>query len=384
METLVSLQLASNRPDNLRALLDNLEQTISEPAAVEVLVLVDVGDRPMTELIDAECERRPFRLKALYVPPEGYFNLWRGLNALHRELCDPDAYFVCNINDEIRFETANWDFELRNWIDIFPDRIFRLRTSQHKLRNYRDSWECGYAPENYAFFTKTWFDVSGGDWNPCHGPDSFQQLVAWYLSRAYYPAKSTDCRDIPIFGIRLSGEGAFEGLTNAEFWGRVKDGWTAWYRLMSYDMQLDANRRAFRLHAFIMATRQGHVDFRIVDDTKNQLVRVVDEQDNPCLDQRGMPMRYDYSLNKLRISLTNFVRRPMQNYWCGGGAGVFRETLLNVPFNMCPPLRVVIPPLRPLLKGVVRLLEGAWRAFRWLRMQAGWVFRRRRFVSKKK
>lgn len=384
METLVSLQLASNRPENLRALLDNIEQTVTDPSAVEVLVLVDLGDRPMAELLDTEQPRRPFRLKALKVPPEGYFNLWRGLNRLHRELCDPAAYFVCNINDEIRFETAGWDLELRNWVDKFPDQIFRLRTSQHKLRNYRDFWECGYAPENYAFFTKKWFDVTGGDWNPCHGPDSFQQLVAWYLSKAYYPAKSTHCRDIPIFGIRISGEGAFKGLSDADFWDRVKDGWTAWYRLMSYDMQLDANRRAHRLHAHIMATRRGHDGFQLVDDPKGQQIQVVDAQGNPHLDQRGAPMRYDYSLSKLRISLTNLVRRPMQNYWCGGGAGVFRETLLNVPFAMVPPMRVLIPPFRPVLKGVVRLLEGCWRVYRWLRMQAGWIFRRKRYVSKTK
>lgn len=378
MAPLVSFNLASNRPEGLAGLFDNLERTADDPTCFEVLVLTDLGDRPMAGLIARESARRPFAIKALPTPPEGYFNLWRGLNRLHRELCDPDATYVCNINDEIRFTSTGWDAVLRRWIGVFPDGLFRLRISRHKLHNYRDPWECGYAPENYAFSTRAWIDISGGDWNPCHGPDSFQQYVAWYLAKAYYPAKATHCRDIPIFDVEIAGEGAFLGLDEKAFWDRMRRGWVAWYRLVGHEMQTEANRRAHRLHAHIMATRMGYEDFGLADDRARSEIVVTGPDGKALLDSRGEPMRYRYRLSRLRIGLRNLWRRPMQNYWCGGGPEVLRETILNIPFNLFPPLKRIRGLLRPFYRPVLRAAEAGVRAAGWLRMQARWAMVRRR------
>ena len=358
MTPLVSFNLASNRPEQLAGLLANLHETASDPTCMEVLVLIDEGDAATAETIAREQARRPFPIRTLAVPPAGYFNLWRGLNRLHRELCDPGAYFVCNINDEIRFTSRGWDVALRRWVGFFPDDIFRLRISKHKLRNYGDFWECGYAPENYAFFTKRWIDVAGGDWNACHGPDSFQQFIAYYLAWAYYPAKSTYCRDIPLFDITIEGEGAFKGLDEKQFWERMRQGWKAWYRLVGHRMQTECSRRARMLQTHIVAHALGHRDFTIVDHRRHNAIAAIDAKGAPVLDLTGKPLRFRYRLSWSKITLTNLLRRPMQNYWCGGGPAVLRETILHIPFNMFPFLRPLIKPLRPVWKPVLWGVEG--------------------------
>ncbi|MHB1218457.1 MAG: hypothetical protein ACYC1L_09715 [Alphaproteobacteria bacterium] len=374
--TLVSFNLASNRPEQLAGLLANLHETAGDPTCFEVLVLIDEGDAATAQTIARARTRRPFPIKTLAVPPAGYFNLWRGLNRLHRELCDPGAYFVCNINDEIRFTSRDWDAVLRRWVGFFPDEIFRLRISKHKLRNYGDFWECGYAPENYAFFTKRWIDVAGGDWNACHGPDSFQQFIAYYLAWAYYPAKSTYCRDIPLFDIAIEGEGAFKGLDEKQFWERMRQGWTAWYRLVGHRMQTECSRRARRLQTHIVARALGYEDFTIVDDRARGEIAALDPQGRPLLDRTGKPLCFNYRLSWLKITLTNLLRRPMQNYWCGGGPAVLRETILHIPFNMFPFLRPLIKPLRPVWKPVLWGVERSVGLGRRLRDSVSSLLRR--------
>ena len=336
---LVSFNLASNRPDNFSELCENLQATAADPTCLEVLVKIDDGDEAMHACIAAEAAKRPFPVKALSTPGEGYFSLWKSLNRLHRELCDPAAYFVCNINDEIRFNTPQWDVALAKWKHLFPDDIFRLKTSIYKLRNYGDFWECGFAPENYAFYTKRWIDVAGGDWNPCHGPDAFQQFVAYYLYWANYPSKEQFNRDVPIFDIEISGEGVFKGLTDAQFWDRVRKGWVAWYIMVGHAMQTEASRRARMLQAAIMSHAAGHPDAEIRDDRRSQHVSAVARgQTAPLVDETGRPLRFPYRLSWLRITWTNWIRHPMQNYYGGDGPEIWHETFVNIPFYFFPSL----------------------------------------------
>lgn len=336
---LVSFNLASNRPENFSELCENLQAAASDPACFEILVKIDDGDEAMHTCVAAEAARRPFPVKALSTPGEGYFSLWKSLNRLHRELCDPAAYFVCNINDEIRIQTRHWDVALAKWKHLFPDDIFRLKTSIYKLRNYGDFWECGFAPENYAFYTRRWIDVAGGDWNPCHGPDAFQQFVAYYLFRANYPAKEQINRDVPIFDIEISGEGVFKGLTEAQFWDRVRKGWVAWYVMVGHAMQTEANRRARMLQAAIAAHALGHPDAEIRDDDKARRVAAVARGGTlPLADGNGRALSFPYRLSWLRITAINWLRRPMQNYYGGGGPEIWRETVLNIPFHFFPSL----------------------------------------------
>src|SRR5262245_22997381 len=245
---LVSFQLASKFPHALGGLLDNLEQLASDPSCFEVLVKVDSEDPHMQAVLAAEVPRRKCRLRPLVTPRRrGYEDLWQALNDLF-QLTDPAAYFVCNINDEVRIRRAGWDDRLRRYVGLYPDHIFRLRTSRLKFRNYYDFWECGFAPENYAFFTKRWLDICG-DWNPCFGPDSSQQYIAYYLGYGSYPSIKQYNRDVPILDIGWDNEGVGRNLSRSDQQRRTAVNFRLWNRQVSHPMQAELYRRERLLQA---------------------------------------------------------------------------------------------------------------------------------------
>ena len=314
---LISFNLASNRPENFKSLLDNLETTAADPTCLEVLVKIDLGDTAMERLVAEESQRRPFAVKWLATPrARGYFDLWKAINALHG-LCDADAYFVANINDEIRFKTRHWDVTLARYRGFFPDDIFRLCTSVSKFRNYADFWECGYAPENYPIATKRWIDIQG-DWNPCHGPDAFQQFVSFYLSGATWPAKEQYKRDVPIWDIEIGGEGIYLGMSEEDMWLRVQRGWRTWWRITSPAMQREASRRAHSLLAHIQARELGLVNYQLVEHRWRRQILLVNGETGRAV------RRLRYGVPGLRIALTNLWRRPTKYRQCGGGPPPFR------------------------------------------------------------
>ena len=308
---LISFNLASNRIDNLLALLENLEETAADPTCFEVLVKIDDEDVDLAKALDREIRCRPFPIKYLSGPRgNGYFELWKSINQLHT-LCDPDAYFVCNINDEIRFKTQAWDENLTKYKNLFPDDIFRLRTSVNKYRNYGDFWECGYAPENYPFATKRWIDIQG-DWNACHGPDAYQQFVAFYLSSLTWPAKEQYNRDVPITDILITGEGIYKQMSEEQMWLRVQRGWKTWWRITSPSMQLEASRRASLLAAHIWGAENIGDEYRVSEDALRRRVHVV-RMETGCIEKR-----FSYRVNSMRIRVVNLLRRPTKYRQCGG------------------------------------------------------------------
>lgn len=317
MSVLVSFNLASNRIDNLLALLENLEDTAADPTCLEVLVKIDDEDAHIAEALDDEIARRPFAIKYLSGPRgNGCFELWKSINQLHT-LCDPEAYFVCNINDEIRFKTERWDENLANYKHLFADDIFRLRTSVSKYRNYSDFWECGYAPENYPFATKRWIDIQG-DWNACHGPDAFQQYVAFYLSGVTWPAKEQFHRDIPITDIQISGEGIYKQMSEEQMWLRVQRGWKTWWRINSPKMQGEACRRATLLASHIWAEATSADTYSVSEDKLRSRVNIIRRETGI------VEKRFSYRINKTRIRIKNLVRRPTKYRQCGGRPPPFR------------------------------------------------------------
>ncbi len=306
---LVSLLLCSNRPENLASYFDRLEAVTSNPANVEAVVKIDEGDGESLALVELEKAARPFAIKYLVsARPRGFHELWRSYDQLHA-LSDPGSYFLAIHNDEVFFRTPGWDEVLARYVGYFDDDIFRLRVSQFRWRNYRDHWECGYAPDSYAFATRQWIDLQD-NWAPVEGPDTFQQLVAYYLSRLSWPRQMQTQRDIAIPGIELGGEVALVGLSDTQRIDRVRAGIPGWIRLMSRKTQRAALRRAGLLEAHIRA-RETDVPAQVVEDPAKRrfLVRRPGEPD------------VEVAYRKLRrsIAATNFHR--MQHYFYYGGGG---------------------------------------------------------------
>ena len=177
---LVSIQLNSNRPRAISEFIENIEKTASAPEQIEVIFHIDLGDEKCRELLEKLKSTSKTQIKYLETDIiKHYKDLWRPLNQLLK-LTDPNAYFIANFSDEFRFKTKGWDEILSKYIGYYEDDIFRIRLSRYRFRNYTDFWECIFAPDSLAFYTKRWMDIVGM-WCPCLGPDSWQQSVIFYL-----------------------------------------------------------------------------------------------------------------------------------------------------------------------------------------------------------
>lgn len=311
---LLSIHLQSNRPDNFTSYMENLVASADDPSRIEVVVKIDDTDAPMNVLLPQLVEkyRDVITLKYISTPlVGGFFELWRSMNDMLK-ICHPHAYFLWNMNDEMAVLNKGWDTALAKYVGMFPDHLFRLRTSVFRSRNYYDYWECGFAPETSAITTKRWLDICG-DWNPCLGPDSFNQCVAYYLGYHDRFYKLRVDRDIPVHDFIFAGEGAFIGMSGEVLYRRARGACKAWYRLMSHEIQQEASRRAQRLMATIWAQREfSH--FKIEDNTARGRFEVYDLED-----KRKKPDLFPYKLSKLRIKLTNLHRASAYYYYAGGG-----------------------------------------------------------------
>ena len=304
--------MQSNRPENIILFLDRLEETISDTSSIEVIVKIDEGDAVMERLLPEEQETRSFAFKFIQTPlPDGFYGLWRSMNEM-LDICDPNAYFLLNLNDEMYFRTKVWDEILRSYVWLFPDNIFRLRTSNQGYRNYFDFWECGFAPETSAFTTRRWIEI-GGDWTPCTGPDSFQQFVAFYLQYFDRFDQVRPMRDIPIAEIDVGGEGGNVGIVGDELRERMRQAINPWFRLVSYPIQQEASRRARKLSAHIWAHENGIDKFELRDRKLKKRIDVVDP------DTGQIHRSFYYRLSRILLVSKNLVR--ILNYGYYGGAG---------------------------------------------------------------
>ncbi|MDB3896040.1 hypothetical protein N9361_01865 [Alphaproteobacteria bacterium] len=271
---LASIFLVSNRPENLHGLIASIENTANDPSRLELLVKIDNGDEA-TEKILIDSMNLKLNIKYICSPsPDSHFELWRSLNDLYK-IVDPTAYFLCNVNDELRFVSKGWDSVLARHVGFFSDDIFRLRVSRFKLRNYIDVWECMYAPENYAFHTKKWVDIQG-DWNACHVSDAFQQCVAYYLALSNYPNPELLVRDIPVWGIDFENQEAAVGLSPGQMQQRNEGNDAAWYRLMGAEMQTEICKRARLLQGNIFAAEIGLTEYSVHDNQQKKYVEFRD------------------------------------------------------------------------------------------------------------
>jgi hypothetical protein len=301
----ISIQLNSNRPKNLVDLLDNLEKTTTQPSNIEVIVHFDLSDHKTKDVLQYESNNRKVKIK--YISSDlvkDYGTLWKPLNLILKET-DNNAYFILNISDEIRFKTFGWDQELIKYKNYYQDNIFRLRLSKYKYRNYFDFWESGFAPDSICFYTKKWMELSG-DWNPCLGPDSFQQSIAYYLMKSDRFSPNQINRDIAVNNINIVGEGAGRGDDELSHYRLIKTCTKAWFILMSHEFQEEAKRRAMRMKAHILSIKYQS-DY--IEDRNKKKYYFINT------DIKSI----SYSICKPCISIINLFRMPSYLYYAGGG-----------------------------------------------------------------
>jgi hypothetical protein len=321
---LISIQLNSNRPAQLVSYFDNIEETADDPSAIEVLINIDAGSDQMKALLDEQILLRKFTLKYIQTERPGSFcDLWKPINKL-LAITDPDAYFLVNISDEMLFATQGWDTILKKYVGFFPDGIFRLRASRNKHRNYFDRWECSFAQDSIPITTKKWVDI-GGDWNPCFGPDSYQQLISYYLAKEGKFCNTNYLRETPLTEIKFMGDVPAIGIDPEKSWRHNRDHIIAMQICQSYLMQLEARRRAVKLKANIIAYARHITQFTLEDDFKNRrlLARNTATKEVIC--------DLDYKVSWLVINLTNQWRKLAFFSYFGDGRqntkNIFRSFL---------------------------------------------------------
>jgi hypothetical protein len=347
---LLSIHMTSNRPANFVEFLDRLERATLAPSSVEVVLKIDDTDDAMNRLLEREARTRPFRITYISTPlPGGFFGLWRCYDDLLKA-SDPSAYFVIGLNDEMYFKTQSWDLVLRKYVGLFPDHVFRLRTSTQRYRNYYDFWEPGFANDTSAFMTRRWLDAGGG-WCPCNGPDTFQQYVAFYFGWLDRFNAARPQRDLPITDVQLEGHGASVGLDGPALRRRIGGSLKSHFTLVSHRMQEEAARRAQKLHAGIWMHEHGREVFEARDNRRRRQIEIV------CVSDSATCHALRYRLNPLRIWVTNTIRKLNCGYYLAGGStnkfSWFENFMHYLAFR------------HPSLDFWLELREGTWKAGRY-------------------
>lgn len=248
---LISIHLASNRPDQFTDFVKNVDSTISNKNAYEIIVKIDSEDTVMIDCL-AELVKTygANRIKPLVGPRKlGPWSTWEFYNEMFH-LTHEKAYFLWNPSDEVRFVEKDWDKVLRNYIAFFKDNIFRLKLSDNRLRNFYHFHEVLGCPDNFPFMTKKWMDLCGL-WGDCHSPDLFHQAVSYYLG------KDNIFRDIPIFDIEIGGIEAGLLIPPEKMASRTNNIRLLWIIALSKKMRSRYIAHAAKIRFFIESCERG-------------------------------------------------------------------------------------------------------------------------------
>lgn len=296
---LLSIHLPSNKPLHFRRLVENLVNTAADPTCFEVVVKIDIGDDAMQQTI-ADIQR-DIDINLRVVLSErfpSYFHTYIALDECLRA-SDPEYYFCWHVNDEILIETPHWDAVLARYIDIFPDRLFRLKVNPQKMfynfANIRET--CLYA--DYPIVPRRWLDAVE-TWAPCHGGDVFQEGISIYL------AKYGHHRNIPLIDIVVGGDEAGNNLSPGATLARAQGTCPAWDDTLSAEMQQRMARAARRVQLFIRAHEHGLHDFELREDPARRLIDLVQDE--------HVYARVPYAIDQVALRFRNFDYIAQRNW----------------------------------------------------------------------
>jgi len=293
-EKLISIHLNTNKPEAFSKFITSLTESANEIEQIEVLVSIDIDDKNIHHTIKLLKDKYPNLIKIIKTDLiKSFSDAWKPLNILLNETSNSVKFISC-MSDEIIFSTKGWDSIILNYDNLYEDNIFRIRCSRYKKEKYQDIWECGYKPDSYAFYTKKWLDLVG-QWNPCIGPDTYQECISFYMNN--YGEKFQ--RNIINDDIYLLGEEVSTGLGFKERIQRSRIYYKAFFKLMSYKIQKSASKSAFEIISEINGL--------------NNLPNYV-------------------PLNRNKILWTNFIRRFNFFYYRGSPDHIINTKIKNLVF----------------------------------------------------
>lgn len=308
MQKLISFIIPTRRLNNVAGFFDNIEQTVSDPSCVEVLIKFDDDQEGVLEFIENEIRKRPFTIKYIITPRfEGTFSLWIGMESLFY-LTDPTSYFIQILSDEPRFKTHHWDKILRKYIGFFPDDVFRLRLSVMKYANYSSHYECTFRPDSFPICTRRWLELTEGT-GDCWGSDAYHQCVAYHLSLGpggyfNFYREGGLWRDVVMNEIELSGLEFGVGVKLEDQLERHKRNLREWNRLTSHVMQEHFSYLARRIYCYIWAHEHGIKEFHFVNYPNRKVLALK-------LPDGRKVIEVSYGVQRFVIYTQNLIRRVL-------------------------------------------------------------------------
>jgi hypothetical protein len=332
-QKLVSLILASNRPHQMQKFLDNVQQTVADPASVEVLVKIDEGDETMRQLLDEAAAKYLFDVRYIQTPKlDGYYTLHLGYQQLF-EKSHPDSYFFSVLSEEVRFQTQGWDVALRKYVKFFDDDLFRLKISRLKYRYYYSFHDCGPTPENFPFITRKWLELSGGI-GDCWGPDGWHQYIDYHLGLTEgVDGIPGNFRSVAIHDIQIGGEEAGLSLTPEQSAIRAHRIYQEWWRMYRTEAQQGFRRLAVRMAAYIWAKHEKIKHFEIIENKPSAKFTIIDTDAN----KRVKVMYYYVSPFHIRVNNFFFLVKMVQ-YKSDG----FIHAFLNPSYGPATGLKKIV------------------------------------------
>ncbi|MAZ79221.1 MAG: hypothetical protein CMD72_00545 [Gammaproteobacteria bacterium] len=249
--SLISIIFNTNNLENTKKILNKFSEKTKNTKNIQFCIKIDNDINKFTEKFLNSLKDYNFNFVILSSGKgRGFIDLWQWVNYLFK-VSSKNSKFIMNISDEMYIKEYNWDETLEKYIHYFEDNIFRLRTSVYKNRNYIDLYECGYAPDTTAIYSRKYLEIQE-DFSPCFGPDNGQQFVAFYLSKINLPRHYQFSRDIVINGISFLGQGTNAGLTDLQKNKRANINFLMWKHMFRYKNQNNYFQRARKIQISIL------------------------------------------------------------------------------------------------------------------------------------
>jgi hypothetical protein len=249
---LISILFNTNNVENTIYSIKQFLDKAHNPEKIQFCIKIDNNNKGFVKKFLKSLEKFQCNFVILSSPRgRGYVDLWHWINYLFK-VSSKKSNFVMNTSDEMYVKEKNWDINLSKYENLFDDGIFRLRTSVYKNRNYNTLWECGYAPDTTAIYSRKYLTIQG-DFSPCFGPDNGQQFVAYYLSKLNYPRHYQYLRDYVVNDINFEGQGTNADMHGPSLRKRQVINYQLWNNMFKHVYQEDYYLRARKIQIAIVS-----------------------------------------------------------------------------------------------------------------------------------
>tara|TARA_R100001377_G_scaffold83761_1_gene65878 strand:- start:918 stop:1679 length:762 start_codon:yes stop_codon:yes gene_type:complete len=163
LKTDISILIASNKSESLKAFLDSADSTCADPDKVEFVIGIDRDDEEMLNFCSTLSSNYKFLFTVIPLDnPDGYFGL-----AYVYDTCfiasSESSYFVQVLNDKLKLICQDWDKKYLSYAKAFSDDIFVVRTSKNRHRKHpSSSIDCLNRPDNYRIYTRKMYSLLEG------------------------------------------------------------------------------------------------------------------------------------------------------------------------------------------------------------------------------